>query len=44
MEKTVSLTLPLSREDVANLEAGDEVLLSGPVYTMRDAGDRKSVV
>lgn len=43
MEKTVSLTLPLSREDVANLEAGDEVLLSGPVYTMRDAGHERAL-
>ncbi len=43
MAKTVSLTLPLSREDVANLEAGDEVLLSGPVYTMRDAGHERAL-
>ena len=43
MAKTVSLTLPLSRKDVANLEAGDEVLLSGPVYTMRDAGHERAL-
>lgn len=43
MAKTVSLTLPLSRGDVANLEAGDEVLLSGPVYTMRDAGHERAL-
>lgn len=43
MSKTVSLTLPLSREDVANLEAGDEVLLTGPVYTMRDAGHERAL-
>lgn len=43
MAKTVSLTLPLSRKDVADLDAGDEVLLSGPVYTMRDAGHERAL-
>lgn len=31
------LTLPVSREELAELAAGDEVLLSGPVFTARDA-------
>ena len=31
------LTTPLSREDVLSLRAGDQVLLSGVVYTARDA-------
>jgi fumarate hydratase subunit beta len=31
------LTLPPSRESLAALRAGDEVLLSGPVFTARDA-------
>ncbi len=39
----MSLSLPLSREDVAGLRAGDEVLLSGPVYTMRDAGHERAL-
>ncbi len=43
MAKTVSLTLPLTREAVADLEAGDEVLLTGPVYTMRDAGHERAL-
>lgn len=43
MAKTVSLTLPLTRAAVADLEAGDEVLLSGPVYTMRDAGHERAL-
>ena len=43
MAKTVSLTLPLTREAIAALEAGDEVLLSGPVYTMRDAGHERAL-
>ncbi len=37
------LTLPLSKEDLAGLSAGDEVLLSGPVYTMRDAGHGRAL-
>lgn len=32
------LQLPLSREDAARLDAGDACLLSGPLYTLRDAG------
>ena len=43
MSKTVSLTLPLTREAVADLEAGDQVLLSGPVFTMRDAGHERAL-
>lgn len=32
------LQLPLHRDDLAELRAGDKVLLSGPIYTLRDAG------
>lgn len=38
-----SLTLPLSREALARLHAGDEVLLTGPVFTMRDAGHERAL-
>lgn len=31
------IQLPVSRKELAQLAAGDEVLLSGPVYTARDA-------
>ena len=31
------LTTPLTEEDVKSLHAGDHVLLSGVVYTARDA-------
>ena len=31
------LTLPLSREDAEGLRAGDYVMLSGTLYTARDA-------
>lgn len=33
----ISLTAPLSREDIRQLHAGDRVLLSGVIYTARDA-------
>lgn len=33
----ISLTSPISREELASLRAGDSVLLSGVVYTARDA-------
>ena len=35
------LTTPVTREDLAPLRAGDTVLLSGPVYTSRDAGHKR---
>lgn len=38
MSDFISLELPLSREALASLRAGDKVVLSGPLYTLRDAG------
>lgn len=38
MSDFISLELPLSREVLASLRAGDKVALSGPLYTLRDAG------
>lgn len=35
--------MPLTRADLADLQVGDEVLLSGPVYTMRDAGHERAL-
>ena len=32
------LTLPLKREDLVDLRAGDALFLTGPMYTSRDAG------
>ena len=32
------LTLPLTEEALADLQAGDYCLLTGPLYTLRDAG------
>ena len=37
------LTLPLSREDALSLRAGDTVLLSGTLYTGRDAAHKRLV-
>ena len=38
MPEPIRIELPVSRETLALLAAGDEVHLSGPVYTARDAG------
>ena len=38
MSEAIELNLPCSRHDLASCVAGDSVLLSGSVYTMRDAG------
>ncbi len=38
MPEPIRIELPVSRETLARLAAGDEVRLSGPVYTARDAG------
>jgi len=37
MSEPIALTLPATRDELAGLRAGDEVLLTGPVYTARDA-------
>ena len=42
-EGPIYLQLPLSREDLAALRIGDEVRLSGPIYTMRDAGHQRAL-
>lgn len=37
----IKLTTPFSAEDVNNLKAGDQVLLSGVIYTGRDAAHKR---
>lgn len=37
------LTAPVTREDLAPLKAGDTVLLSGTVYTARDAAHKRMI-
>ena len=39
--RSVRLTAPLSEADVRDLRIGDEVLLSGVVYTARDAAHKR---
>lgn len=38
MTDSISLSLPLDRARLAALEAGDACLLTGPLFTLRDAG------
>ena len=37
----VSITTPLSREQARNLKAGDSCLISGVIYTARDAAHKR---
>ncbi len=41
MSKTVKLTPPLTDADVEQLEIGDKVLVSGVIYTARDAAHKR---
>ncbi|NTU71595.1 MAG: TRZ/ATZ family protein [Coriobacteriia bacterium] len=41
MSEAIRIELPVSRESLALLAVGDEVLLSGPVYTARDVGHER---
>jgi fumarate hydratase subunit beta len=43
MSKTVKLTSPLTDADVLSLEIGDKVLVSGVIYTARDAAHKRLV-
>ncbi len=43
MSKTVQLTTPLTDADVLALEMGDRVLISGVIYTARDAAHKRLV-
>jgi fumarate hydratase subunit beta len=43
MAKTVKLTPPLTDQDVLQLEIGDKVLISGVIYTARDAAHKRLV-
>ena len=37
-EQVRRLSLPLDKEELKTLRAGDACLLTGPLYTLRDAG------
>jgi len=43
MAKTVKLKAPVSDQDVEQLEIGDKVLISGVIYTARDAAHKRLV-
>ncbi|SHN88053.1 Fe-S-containing hydro-lyase [Desulfitobacterium chlororespirans] len=43
MSETLHLELPLTQDKVADLKAGDSLLLSGVIYTGRDAAHKKMV-
>ena len=39
----IKLKLPLSEQDILRLKCGDEVLLSGVIYTARDAAHKRLI-
>lgn len=41
MDEPIRLTTPISKEDIRRLRAGDRVLLSGVIYTGRDAAHKR---
>lgn len=43
MGKSIQLKTPLTASDIASLRAGDRVLLSGTLYTARDAAHRRLI-
>ncbi len=43
MPKTVSLTIPLTDKIVSSLEIGDKVLISGVIYSARDAAHKRLI-
>jgi len=43
MPKTIKLTPPLNDQDVMQLEIGDKVLVSGVIYTARDAAHKRLI-
>ncbi|MDK2804423.1 MAG: fumarate hydratase subunit beta [Peptostreptococcaceae bacterium] len=43
MANKIYITTPLTDEIISNLKSGDEVLISGTIYTARDAAHKKLV-
>jgi fumarate hydratase subunit beta len=43
MEEAIRLTIPLKNEDVEKLHIGDRVLLTGVIYTARDAAHKRLI-
>jgi fumarate hydratase subunit beta len=40
---TISIKIPITKEQVGSLKAGDRVLLSGEIYTARDAAHKRMI-
>ena len=40
---TITLTTPISREDIENIEVGDVIFLDGHITTCRDVAHRRVV-
>ena len=43
MTNNIHITTPLTDEIISNLKSGDEVLISGTIYTARDAAHKKLI-
>ncbi|MDI3534478.1 MAG: fumarate hydratase subunit beta [Thermosediminibacterales bacterium] len=43
MAKNIKLKTPLTNEDVVKLKAGDSVLITGKIYTARDAAHKRLI-
>ncbi len=43
MNETIWLTTPLTKDKIKTLKAGDSVLLSGTIYTARDAAHKRMI-
>ncbi len=43
MSEVIRLTTPLKDEDIVKLKAGDNVLISGVIYTARDAAHKRMI-
>lgn len=43
VSQPIVIQLPATHQQLASLRAGDEVLLSGRIYTMRDAGHQRTM-
>jgi fumarate hydratase subunit beta len=39
----IKITTPLTKEKVKELKSGDQVLITGTIYTLRDAGHKKMI-
>ena len=43
MSEALTITTPLTDEDIAKLKTGDRVLISGVIYTARDAAHKRMI-